>query len=140
MLPDADILAFNFGIHYEHMFGHRGFTHSIFFAVLWALVLILIFHRNSAFKVIIGIYYFLSTISHGILDAMTTGGRGVAFFAPFEADRYFLPWRFIHVSPLEAGDFFSEWGIRVLINEAVYVGIPCILVILLGYTLNKVIY
>ena len=26
---------------------------------------------------------FLSTISHGILDAMTSGGNGVGFFIPF---------------------------------------------------------
>nr|HRC76832.1 rhodanese-like domain-containing protein [Kouleothrix sp.] len=30
---------------------------------------------------------------HGVLDAMTDGGLGVAFFAPFSATRYFFPFR-----------------------------------------------
>ncbi|KFB98094.1 putative membrane-bound metal-dependent hydrolase [Trabulsiella guamensis ATCC 49490] len=32
MLPDADVLAFKFGIAYGNIFGHRGFTHSLLFA------------------------------------------------------------------------------------------------------------
>jgi hypothetical protein len=31
------------------------------------------------------------TASHGMLDAMTDGGLGVAFFAPFDNARYFFP-------------------------------------------------
>ncbi|UKM64900.1 metal-dependent hydrolase [Flavobacteriaceae bacterium GSB9] len=34
ILPDFDVLAFKFGIPYEHPFGHRGFTHSILFALI----------------------------------------------------------------------------------------------------------
>ena len=33
ILPDLDVLAFNFGISYSHPFGHRGITHSILFAL-----------------------------------------------------------------------------------------------------------
>jgi hypothetical protein len=29
-------------------------------------------------------YFFLAAASHGLLDAMTDGGLGVAFFAPFD--------------------------------------------------------
>ncbi len=32
MLPDADVLSFNFGVAYGNVFGHRGFTHSLVFA------------------------------------------------------------------------------------------------------------
>lgn len=31
VVPDADVIAFDFGIPYGHLFGHRGITHSIFF-------------------------------------------------------------------------------------------------------------
>lgn len=140
VLPDADVITFSYGIPYEHMYGHRGFTHSIFFAVIWSMILLLIFHRSSTSKAIIALYYFICTASHGVLDAMTTGGRGVAFFAPFSEERYFLPWRFIHVSPLGASNFFSEWGLRVIRNEFYYVGIPFLLVILVGIALNKWLY
>jgi inner membrane protein len=56
--------------------------------------------------------------SHGVLDAMTTGGLGVEFFWPVDTHRYFLPWRFIPVAPLGAR-MFSARGLSVLLTEAV---------------------
>ena len=47
ILPDADIIAFSFGVPYSHPFGHRGFTHSILFAVIWALLLIWFFGKKD---------------------------------------------------------------------------------------------
>ena len=38
MAPDADVVGFRFGIHYGDMVGHRGLSHSLFFAVGLALV------------------------------------------------------------------------------------------------------
>jgi hypothetical protein len=38
-------------------------------------------------------YFFVVTASHGALDAMTDGGLGIAFFAPFDNTRYFFPFR-----------------------------------------------
>lgn len=110
ILPDIDVLAFHFGITYEAPFGHRGFTHSILFALIWAIIAMLIFgkaHKRLYFLVI-----FLCTISHGMLDAMTTGGRGVGFFVPFDNTRYFLPFKVIKVSPLNAKDFFRNGDYR----------------------------
>ncbi len=49
------------------------------------------------------LFLFVATISHGILDALTDGGLGVAFFAPFVNTRYFFPWTPIKVSPIGAG-------------------------------------
>ena len=34
MIPDLDVIGFSFGIQYADMLGHRGLTHSIFFAIL----------------------------------------------------------------------------------------------------------
>jgi len=127
ILPDIDILAFNFGVPYEAPLGHRGFSHSILFAVIWALVITFIFgkmHKKLFFLVI-----FLSTISHGILDALTTGGRGVGFFIPFNNTRYFLPFKVIKVSPLRPEDFFSDWGFQVILSELKFIFVPCILVL-----------
>ena len=53
---------------------------------------------------------FMATASHGVLDAMTDGGSGVAFLAPFDDTRYFLPWRPIPVSPIGVSRFFSGAG------------------------------
>ncbi len=34
IVPDLDVIGFFLGIPYEHMFGHRGFSHSIAFAFI----------------------------------------------------------------------------------------------------------
>jgi hypothetical protein len=62
--------------------------------------------------------------SHTLLDAMTSGGLGVAFFSPFSNERYFFPWRPIRVSPIGV-DFFGEAGVAVLRSELIWVWIPC---------------
>jgi inner membrane protein len=136
-LPDIDILCHMNGVPYDHMFGHRGFTHSIFFAALWASIVMIIF--KVGVRKIVWLTIFLSTLSHGILDAMTTGGRGIAFFAPFSAERYFLPWRGIKVSPMSASRFFSDWGLKVLMSELILVVIPCALILLLTYVYKRVV-
>ena len=82
IFPDADILAFRFGIPYEGFWGHRGMTHSILFGLLLGLFVVLLFHWRSSLrnKSILSIYYSICAISHGILDGMTTGGRELHIF------------------------------------------------------------
>lgn len=70
-----------------------------------------------------------STLSHGILDAMTSGGKGVGFFIPFDNNRFFFPFRDIKVSPIGVERFFSERGIQVLLSEFKYIFIPCFIVL-----------
>ena len=38
VMPDLDVLAFRYGIPYASNFGHRGFSHSLLFAVVLALL------------------------------------------------------------------------------------------------------
>jgi len=135
ILPDIDVLAFNFGIPYMHPLGHRGFTHSIVFAILWGLVIMLLLHKQR--KLAVFMVVFLSTISHGVLDALTTGGKGVGFFIPFTDERFFFLLKIIKVSPIGVSEFFSQWGIRVILSELKYIAIPCILVLLLLHFKRK---
>lgn len=135
ILPDADVIAFKFNIPYEHMFGHRGFTHSIFFSIIFGLLISFIFHKKPRIKY--SIIYILATLSHPFLDAMTTGGRGVAILAPFSEERFFLPWRFIKVSPMSIKRFISEWGIEVLKSEFVYIWIPCLIILTVSFIARK---
>ena len=126
ILPDLDVLAFGFGIPYEHALGHRGFTHSLVFAALVGLVFACTFRTlrttfSRAFW-----FVFLATASHGLLDSLTNGGLGVAFLWPFSDERYFAPVQMIEVSPIGRA-FFSEWGARVLLSELVWVWAPCAL-------------
>ena len=83
------------------------------------------------------IVLFLSTISHGILDAMTSGGEGVGFFIPFQNMRYFFSFRAIQVSPIGIEKFFSEWGLNVVLSEMRYIGIPCGIILLSHYIIKK---
>jgi inner membrane protein len=139
--PDVDVLAFKLGIPYDHPFGHRGFFHSLIFAYLQGLFIVRIFYSELAFatraSMTIGFYFFCCGVSHSVLDAMTDGGKGVAFFAPFDNTRYFLPWRPIEVSPVDVESFFGEWGIRVLQSELYYVMIPSFLLIAGMYLVRK---
>ena len=136
ILPDLDVIAFKFGIPYSHPFGHRGFTHSIICALIWAVLLAFFFGKTR--KVVFTIVIFLSTVSHGLLDALTTGGKGIGFFIPFENSRYFFPNRVIQVSPLGVKEFFSEWGIRVLLSELKYIAIPCSIILITLFIVKKI--
>ncbi len=117
MLPDADALLLPW-IPYAHPFGHRGFTHSLFFAVLAGVATAALAARGkwasgcSFLK--LAIFFAAITASHGLFDAMTNGGLGVAFFAPFDNTRYFLPWRPIPVSPMSAAGLMSSRGLHVI--------------------------
>ncbi|MEM8888802.1 MAG: metal-dependent hydrolase [Bacteroidota bacterium] len=139
--PDADVLAFSFDIPYESLWGHRGITHSISFSLIFGIIITKLFYRKEALGskkgIFLILYFSMCTLSHAILDAMTTGGLGVAFLAPFENSRYFLPWREIQVSPIGASKFFSEWGIRVIKSELIWIGIPSLLIFLLGFIRRK---
>jgi inner membrane protein len=138
-LPDLDGIGFWLGVPYESTFGHRGFSHSILFAAMAAALGLLAF-RGRAFeaeRTRIWTYLFLATASHGVLDAMTSGGGGVAFFAPVVNERYFFPWRPILVSPMSIRRFFSERGVRILASELVFVWIPAGLVALTAYVIRR---
>ena len=55
--------------------------------------------------------------SHGVLDAFTDGGKGIALLWPMTAERFFFPWRPIPVAPIGAG-MWSARGLFVLAFEA----------------------
>ena len=126
MLPDLDVLAFQFHIPYAAGLGHRGFTHSLIFATVVALLAALLLRRYQERAVPAFLFLWVAIASHGALDALTNGGYGIAFFWPFSLERYFAPFRVIEVSPLGAGRFFSHRGATVLMSEFLWVWIPCI--------------
>jgi inner membrane protein len=74
----------------------------------------------------------LITASHGVLDALTNGGLGVAFFSPFDTRRYFFPWRPIWVSPIGGRALFSSRALQVMAHEIWVWGPALALVMILG--------
>ncbi|NMH87182.1 metal-dependent hydrolase [Flavivirga algicola] len=136
ILPDFDVIGFKWGIPYAHPIGHRGFSHSILFSVIWTFLLMLTFGRKN--KLIWFCVIFLSTLSHGILDAMTSGGMGVGFLIPFNNGRFFFPFREIQVSPIGVESFFSKWGLKVLYSEFKYIFVPSFLILAVRFLICRV--
>lgn len=130
VLPDIDVAAFSFGISPRHVLGHRGITHSLLFAAGVGTAVAWLFFRGQPWNHArwrLAAYFVAATASHGVLDAMTNGGPGVAFFAPIENARFFLPWRPIVVSPIGIRPFLGEWGLAVVKSELRWVLIPSVL-------------
>jgi len=145
MLPDADVLAFALHIPYADAFGHRGASHSLLFAcVLAAFAALLAFfggrrpgsegacqprlasttaRPTAASTAQAVVFVFVCAASHPLLDAMTSGGLGVALAWPWSEHRFFAPWRPIRVSPF-APQFFSARGLATLLSELRWVWLP----------------
>jgi inner membrane protein len=139
VLPDVDALGFAAGIPYGHPLGHRGFTHSLFFAAAVALLCVPLARRLGASPGVTFAFVFASAASHGLLDAMTTGGLGIAFWSPFSNERYFLPWRVIRVSPIGVAPFFSRRGWDVLRSELAWIWAPAGVVALVGVAVRRMV-
>ncbi|HYX20259.1 MAG TPA: metal-dependent hydrolase [Thermoanaerobaculia bacterium] len=137
ILPDVDSIGFWLGVPYDSPLGHRGFTHSLCFAALVALGCALLSPRLGAPAATVFAVVFVSTASHGVLDALTTGGMGVAFLSPFSNARFFLPWRVIAVSPIGLAPFLSARGARVLRSELGWIWAPAALIALAGLALRR---
>src|SRR3954454_6190253 len=139
VLPDADVITFALGVDYGDLFGHRGFFHSLLFAFLWAVFVVTMEFRKSNTFWRLTLLFFVITASHPLLDAMTNGGLGVAFFSPFDNTRYFFPWRPIEVSPISISRFFEEGGGLVLRTEFKYIWLPLAPIWFCAWTGRKVI-
>lgn len=143
VLPDADVVGYQYlYIPYGHLMGHRGFFHSPFFAALFSLVAVSLFFRQErmlsrkwwAFV----LFFFVVGASHGILDAMTNGGRGIALLSPFSNHRYFLPWTPIEVSPLGVRAFISQRGLTVMKSEILWIWMPVASIAIIGWIARSV--
>jgi len=138
ILPDIDVVGLGLGIPYDHLWGHRGLTHSLFFAAFTgALAVLFITRQTGAAMLRIWVYFSLCLASHGVLDAFTNGGLGVAFFSPFSNERYFFSVNPIEVSTLNIIRFFQGQGVPVLKSEIVWVWLPSLAVLITGLIVRK---
>jgi inner membrane protein len=130
MAPDADVIGFPLGIEYAATWGHRGATHSLFFAAVVAAVLTAMLRPDRKY---LGLLFLtISMASHGVLDAFTSGGLGPALFWPVDEARHFAPVRPIRVSPIGVG-FFSARGVAVMVSEMLWIWLPAIAIGMTGY-------
>lgn len=138
VMPDLDTIGYALGVPYGSVWGHRGASHSLVFALGWAVASVLLARRLGATRRITFFTVWISTSSHTLLDMLTNGGKGVALWWPWSAERVFFPFRPIRVSPIGA-DFFSERGLQVMGSEVCWVGLPSLAVALglLGWRLVR---
>src|SRR5262249_10944506 len=95
IIPDFDGFSYRA---YPSVLGHRGFTHSLTFALgIGILVAALTFWYFRVRFLPLAALFFLITASHGILDACTNGGVGIPLLWPF-SDHRFGPYGPIAVS------------------------------------------
>jgi inner membrane protein len=128
VLPDLDVVSFGLGIPYAAKLGHRGFSHSLAFAAVSALVgyVGLRWHRRrrggAGPGALVYSLLFVAAASHPLLDMLTDGGLGVALFAPFSWTRCFFPITPIPVSAIgvdESTGFVLAWEAALLAPLAI---------------------
>jgi inner membrane protein len=123
MLPDADVFGLRL-VAWGSPLAHRGLSHSLLAAAVMSGIAAAVTSRRIPLSPArLWACFFACMASHGMLDAFTNGGPGVAFFAPFDNTRYFFPVRPVHVSPLGLG-FFSRWGLRTITSELLWIWLP----------------
>lgn len=124
IMPDFDVLAFRFGIAYSHELGHRGFTHSLFFAACLGLIAALAASGLRAGRLKAFGFVFFAGASHGLFDMFTNGGLGIALWWPLSERRLFFPCQVIEVSPFSLKRLLGGAGHRILGSELLWVWLP----------------
>jgi inner membrane protein len=120
MVPDCD--GFSHAA-YGSIWGHRGFTHSLSFALALGLVVaaLTFWYLRVRFR-LLWTFLFAATASHGVLDALTTGGEGIPFFWPLSARRD-GPYGPIHWPDIGA-EFPNPWRSAGVRDELLWVWLP----------------
>ena len=139
-LPDLDVVIYPLGLNAPHILGHRGITHALPFAAVFAALVVRLLFRGVEWRPVWGrlwLVFFAAMASHAVLDGLTNGGQGIAFFAPFSDARWHFPWTPIRVSPIGLTAFFSIEGLRVLQNELVWVWVPSAVVAAAAYVRGR---
>lgn len=114
LLPDADVVAFALGIPYEAPWGHRGASHSLAMAAIVGVAVALSWPAlGRAHRLRWGLVVFGVVASHGLLDMLTDGGRGVALWWPVSDARHFFPFQPLPVAPIGRG-LLSSRGLYVI--------------------------
>src|ERR687888_117560 len=79
VLPDLDVIGARFGVAFFSIWGHRGISHSLAAAVVIGVATSAVVHRRFGGRPIaLAVYFAAIVASHGVFDAFTDGGPGVA--------------------------------------------------------------
>ncbi len=140
ILPDMDIIGYALGYRFPSPFAHRGFTHSLPFALAVSLFALAVAPHMKTGRGIAFFAVFLAILSHYFLDAL--GSRlGIPIFWPFDEARHALPWPSFISSVLHWWNpprFFSSWWAdRFVRIELLTVWMPCAIFTLTGFLFRR---
>lgn len=126
-VPDLDAIGRPFGpLELEALAGgHRGFTHSLTFAVVLGALMAWQGFRGADWDGLrprLWLYLALATASHGLIDMLASYGGGVALLAPFSWTRFAWPWQPLGASGGCQGAARCLWAGTV--NELLWIGLP----------------
>ncbi|OQA34561.1 MAG: Inner membrane protein YbcI [Acidobacteria bacterium ADurb.Bin340] len=129
LAPDLDWFTGWAGLSEGHDLAHRGISHGLAAVPILAGCFMLLLFRKRLKEPRLWLCLGAATLSHGLLDAWTFGGTGVAFLAPFIDTRYTAAWQPLFVSPLPLSGHLLEWFLFALATELVWLGLPALLII-----------
>jgi len=124
LAPDVDWFTAFLKVHPGNYLAHRGITHSLLGAVLIAASVLLFGFKREQRNLKVGTYLLLASLSHGLLDACTSGRIGVAFFYPFSSSRWACDWQPIQDAPLPFWSGLQLPFLGALLGEMLWIGIP----------------
>ena len=125
LLPDFDLIPLAFGVPDRGLCGHRGLSHTPLFALAVGVVVFaglwLGKRRQRQLRDALrsASIACLLVASHGLLDALAQGGRGLLLLWPLSSARFHFLWRPIPDAPTGLA-FFSGIGMRHLAIEVCY--------------------
>ena len=139
-LPDIDAIGRPFGnLSFEALFGgHRGLTHSVMFALAFSAIVTWGFFRRPQWTALqrrLWATFALAIVSHGVLDALSTIGSGVAFWAPFSWTHYEFAWQ--PLGELGPGSRGPDRVLDMVANEFVWVGLPSLMVVAIARFIRR---
>ena len=137
ILPDFDVIGFKLGIAYGDSLGHRGASHSLALALVVGIIGFAVAPCLRAKRLVAFLLLSGAVVCHILLDAMTSGGLGVAWFWPLDNTRHFFSWRPIRVSLLALKSFVSQRGVIVLLSELKWIWLPFFSAAIVAVVLGK---
>jgi inner membrane protein len=121
LLPDGDLIVVALGASDGAAIGHRGGSHSLLTALALGIVAGILARRLGWSALRTALAVMLAVGSHGILDAIGQGGRGIPLFWPLSEHRFMAPssWRILPDAP-RGMKFLSRSGLADLAIEFLY--------------------
>lgn len=125
--PDLDWFVDFFDLSARSDLLHRGLSHSLLAAGLIAGSAMALGFRTRLRSPSLWGCLLAAALSHGLLDACTFGGKGVALFLPFSDERFVCAWQPLFVSPIPLSRRLFEWLLLSLGTELLWIGTPALL-------------